>query len=84
MLMYWQIGKTIFEEEQKGQDRAEYGKFLLKPISDVFPLQFGSGFSVCQLELNRQFYRAFINTNAMRSQSNWTHYKVLVNNKESR
>ena len=29
MLMYWQIGKTIFEEEQQGQDRAEYGKFLL-------------------------------------------------------
>ena len=46
MLMYWQIGKKIFEEEQQGQDRAEYGKFLLKSISDVFQPQFGSGFSV--------------------------------------
>ena len=26
MLMYWQIGKVIFEEEQKGKDRADYGE----------------------------------------------------------
>lgn len=78
MLIYWQICKTIFEEEQEGQDRAEYGKFLLKSISDVFHPQFGSGFSVRQLELNRQFYRAFPNTNALRSQFNWTHYRTLI------
>ena len=32
VLMYWQIGKIIFEEEQQGKDRAEYGKFLIKSI----------------------------------------------------
>ena len=78
MLMYWQIGKTIFEEEQEGQDRAEYGKFLLKSISEVFQPQFGSGFSVRQLERNRQFYRAFPIASALRTQFNWTHYKVLL------
>lgn len=78
MLMYWQIGKTIFEEEQEGQNRAEYGKFLLKSISDVFQPQFGSGFSVRQLERNRQFYRAFPIASALRTQFNWTHYKVLL------
>lgn len=78
MLMYWQIGKTIFEEEQEGQDRAEYGKFLLKSISEVFQPQFGSGFSVRQLELNRQFYRAFPIASALRSQFNWTHYRTLI------
>lgn len=25
-LMYWKIGKRIFEEEQAGKDRADYGK----------------------------------------------------------
>lgn len=78
MLMYWQIGKTIFEEEQQGNDRAEYGKFLLKSISDTFQPQFGTGFSVRQLEMNRQFYRTFPNTNALRSQFNWTHYRTLI------
>jgi predicted nuclease of restriction endonuclease-like (RecB) superfamily len=30
------------------------------------------------LELNRQFYRTFSNTNALRSQLNWTHYRTLI------
>lgn len=78
VLMYWQIGKTIFEEEQEGKDRAEYGKFLLKSISNVFQPQFGTGFSVRQLERNRQFYRAFPIASALRTQFNWTHYKTLL------
>ena len=32
--MYWHIGKRIFEEEQQGKDRADYGKFLTKYISE--------------------------------------------------
>ncbi|HPK09629.1 MAG TPA: DUF1016 N-terminal domain-containing protein [Saprospiraceae bacterium] len=49
VLMYWQIGKVIFEEEQQGKDRAEYGEFLIKSISQELQPQFGSGFSVRQL-----------------------------------
>lgn len=30
VLMYWEIGKVIFEEEQDGKDRADYGSFLIK------------------------------------------------------
>jgi len=78
VLMYWEIGKVIFEEEQAGKDRADYGKFLIKSISDEFQSQFGSGFSVRQLEMNRQFYRTFPNTNALRSQLSWTHYRTLI------
>lgn len=78
VLMYWQIGKVIFEEEQEGKDRADYGKFLIKSISDEFQPQFGSGFTIRQLEMNRQFYRTFPNTNALRSQFNWTHYRTLI------
>ncbi len=78
MLMYWQIGKVIFEEEQQGQNRADYGKYLIKSLSEVFQPEFGSGFTVRQLELNRQFYRVFPNTNALRSQFSWTHYRTLI------
>jgi predicted nuclease of restriction endonuclease-like (RecB) superfamily len=76
--MYWQIGQVIFEEKQQGKERAEYGAYLIKSISDVFQPQFGTGFSVRQLELNRQFYRTFPNTNALRSQLSWTHYRTLI------
>ncbi len=78
VLMYWQIGKVIFEEEQQGKDRAAYGAFLIKTISVEFQPQFGTGFSVRQLEMNRQFYRQFPNTNALRSQFSWTHYRLLI------
>jgi len=78
VLMYWQIGKVIFEEEQQGKDRAEYGEYLIKSISEQFQPQFGTGFTIRQLEMNRQFYRTFPNTNALRSHFSWTHYRLLI------
>lgn len=78
VLMYWQIGKVIFEEEQQGKGRAEYGKYLIKSISDEFQPKLGTGFTVRQLEMNRQFYRIFPITNALRSQFSWTHYRTLI------
>jgi hypothetical protein len=78
VLMYWQIGKVIFEEEQQGKERAGYGNFLIKSLSADLQPQFGSGFSVRQLERNRQFYRTFPIASALRTQLNWTHYKTLI------
>lgn len=78
VMMYWNIGKVIFEEEQDGKDRAKYGKFLLKAISEEFQPKFGSGFSVRQLELNRQFFRTFPIAHALRSQLSWTQYRILI------
>lgn len=78
VLMYWQIGKTIFEEEQGGKNRAEYGAYLIKSISEYFQPLFGSGFSVRQLERYRQFYRIFPIASALRTQFSWTHYKSLI------
>ncbi len=78
VLMYWQIGKVIFEEEQQGQERASYGDFLIKSLSQTFQPQFGTGFSVRQLERYRQFYRTFPIASALRTQLSWTHYKNLI------
>ncbi|REA62115.1 DUF1016 domain-containing protein [Dyadobacter luteus] len=78
VLMYWHIGKVIFEEEQQGEDRAAYGTFLIKSISKEFQPVMGSGFSVRQLEMNRQFYRVFPIANALRTQFSWTHYRLLI------
>ena len=84
VLMYWQIGEIIFEEEQQGKERADYGTFLIKSISEVFQPKFGSGFSVRQLERYQQFYRNFPIASALRTQFSWTHYKTLlsINNKD--
>lgn len=78
VLMYWQIGRVIFEEEQQGKSRAGYGEFLIKSLSVRLQPRFGSGFSVRQLEMYRQFYRVFPIANALRSQFSWTHYRTLI------
>ena len=31
--MYWELGRKIFEEEQMGSERSEYGIYLLKHLS---------------------------------------------------
>jgi DUF1016 N-terminal domain len=72
VLMYWNIGSKIFEEEKQGKKRADYGKYLIKFLSERLQPQFGSGYSVRQLELFRQFYRCFPIANALRSQFSWT------------
>lgn len=78
VLMYWQIGKVIFEEEQQGKERAEYGEFLIKSLANALEPQYGTGFSYRQLNLFRQFYRTFPIVNALRSQFSWTHYRTLI------
>ncbi|MFY8000095.1 MAG: DUF1016 N-terminal domain-containing protein [Candidatus Kapaibacteriota bacterium] len=78
VLMYWHIGRVIFEEEQEGKERAAYGEFLIQSISKEFQPQFGTGFSVRQLERYRQFYRMFPIASALRTQFSWTHYKTLI------
>ncbi|MGF7028331.1 MULTISPECIES: DUF1016 N-terminal domain-containing protein [Sphingobacterium] len=77
-LMYWDIGKRIFEQEQQGKDRADYGKYLTQYLAKALEPEFGSGFSRRQIELFRQFYRVFPIANALRSQLSWTQYRLLM------
>lgn len=78
VLMYWQIGKRVFEEEQRGKERAEYGTYLIKNLALALEPEFGSAFSERQLERFRQFFRNFQNASALRTEFSWTHYKLLI------
>jgi predicted nuclease of restriction endonuclease-like (RecB) superfamily len=53
---YFEIGKMIVEEEQNGKERAEYGKQILKGLSQQLTNEFGKGFSMRNLEQIRKFY----------------------------
>lgn len=55
---YWNIGKKIYEVCGEN-DRAEYGKQVLKNISKALTKEFGQGFSVQNLRNMRQFYMKF-------------------------
>lgn len=56
---YYEIGRRIVVEEQKGADRAEYGKKLLRELSAFLTSEFGKGFSVGNLKNIRQFYKVY-------------------------
>ncbi|RVU90586.1 DUF1016 domain-containing protein [Flavobacterium columnare] len=77
-LLYWHIGERIFNEEQQGKDRADYGEYLIKYISEQLQPEFGSGFSYRNLHWYRQFYRTFPIVNSLRTQLSWTHYRTLI------
>ena len=76
--MYWNIGKRILETEQEGKERAEYGSYLLKNLAKKLEPEYGTGFSYRQLQFCRQFYRMYPIANALRSQFNWTQYRLLL------
>jgi len=56
ILAYFQIGKMIVEDEQHGNQRAEYAKETLIYLSDELNKEFGKGYSVSNLEYMRNFY----------------------------
>jgi len=76
--MYWNIGKRIFEKEQQGKERADYGSYLIRNLSRQIMPEYGSGFSVRQLERSRQFYRLYPIASTLRTQLNWSQYKLLI------
>ncbi len=78
---YWLIGKRIFEEEQKSQNRAEYGEKLLKNLSKSLTSEFGNGFSYANLKNMRQFYRTYSDSEigyTLCSQLSWSHNRLIM------
>ncbi|SMB83485.1 Predicted nuclease of restriction endonuclease-like (RecB) superfamily, DUF1016 family [Pasteurella testudinis DSM 23072] len=75
---YWEIGRLIVEDEQQGEQRAQYGKHLLQEISQRLTDMFGKGFDVTNLRNMRLFYLVFPIRDAVRRELSWTHYRSLI------
>ena len=76
--MYWDLGKRILEEEQQGKARADYGTYLIRNLAKEIEPEYGSGFGERQLKFCRQFYREYPIVNTLRSQLNWSQYRMLI------
>ncbi len=75
---YWEIGRIIVEEEQKGEERAEYGASLVLELSRRLTLDHGKGFTETNVKYMRLFYLKFQNRHALRDQLSWTHYRLIL------
>jgi predicted nuclease of restriction endonuclease-like (RecB) superfamily len=80
VLTYFEIGRMIVEEEQNGKQRADYGKQIIKSLSERLTHEFGKGFSQRNLEQIRQFYYVYSNTQTLSAEFNlsWSHYMKLM------
>ena len=56
---YFEIGRMIVEEEQGGQARAQFGRGLLKELSNYLNGRVGKGFSESTLKNARKFYQVY-------------------------
>lgn len=87
---YLEIGRMIVEEEQKGKERAEYGKQILKELSNRLYSEFGKGFSVTNLQQMKTFYNVYGKQQTVSAKSenatvqdnnlqlSWSHYLFLM------
>ncbi len=66
VVCYWNIGRLIVEEEQRGEKRAEYGKQLIKDLSKKLHAEFGKGFDKSNLWNMRAFYMDYPILDALR------------------
>ena len=77
---YFLIGKRILEEEQNGNERATYGKNLIKNLSKKLTNEFGKGFSERNIEQMRKFYKTYSipQTLSAEFKLSWSHYLILM------
>lgn len=56
---YWEVGRRIVDEEQRGRRKAGYGDQLVEQLAADLTTRFGKGFSRTNVFQMRQFYLAF-------------------------
>src|SRR3989338_5881214 len=75
---YFEIGRKIVEEEQKGEKRAEYGEKLLENLSKELAKEFGHGFDSSNLRMMRKFYFTYQKWETVSPKLSWSHYCELI------
>lgn len=79
--VYWNIGRRIVEEEQNGNEKANYGEAVLKNLSIALTQEFGNGFSYANLRNFRQFYLTYPHSEicyTVRSKLTWSHNRLIM------
>ncbi|MBI5016894.1 MAG: DUF1016 domain-containing protein [Deltaproteobacteria bacterium] len=75
---YWEVGRLMVEDEQRGEVRADYGKRIVRDLSARLTAEFGAGFDKSNLWNMRAFFLAYPKVDALRRELTWTHYRLLL------
>lgn len=80
--VYWNIGKIIVSNENKFNNRLEYGKEILKKLSNELTKYLGKGYSYTNLTYMRWFYNVYPNYADINENLSWSHYIELITIKD--
>ncbi len=75
---YWNIGREIINEEQQGEKRAEYGKQIIKELSEALKEKYGKGYSIRNLYQMKSFYIQYPILQTLSAELSWSHYVLLI------
>lgn len=76
--VYWNIGRIIVSSENEYNNRLEYGKEVLKGLSNELTKYLGKGYSVSNLKYMRMFYKAYPEFEKLSNKITWSHYLELM------
>lgn len=79
-ILYWQVGKRIKSEILQDQ-RAEYGKRIIKNLSDQLLVEYGEGWGEKQLRQCLQFAEVFTDEEIVYTlcrQLSWSHIRLVM------
>ena len=82
VVTYWQIGKRIFEEEQKGKEQIDFEKVLIEGLGSQLVPDFGNTFDSSNLIYMRRFFSTFPVLDTLRPLLSWSHYRLIINVEE--
>ena len=74
----WNVGRIIVSNENEFNNRLEYGKEVLKGLSDELTKYLGKGYSISNLKYMRVFYKAYPNYDELNEKLSWSHYIELM------
>ena len=81
VLTYWNVGRRIVEQEQRGNQRAEYGAAMMDALATELTKEYGKSYSKRNLQYFRKFYQCFPDIEIVNScvhNLTWTHFRSLL------
>jgi len=77
VIAYWEIGEQIYKACGENE-RADYGKSLMKYLSERLTSEFGKGFDESSLRKMRKFYLTYPIRDTLCPELSWSHYRLLI------
>ena len=78
---YWNVGRRIVEEEQRGMKRAAYGTGLMKNLSESLIPIYGRSYSKRNLDYYKKFYLLFPDAEIVNTRVHnleWSHVRRIL------